>query len=72
MSSNERILFKILRESPKPLAIAAFWRFVQASAKEHQFRDGFVEWWLVEQDIVEMLDEWRRREGIPHDDEEEG
>ena len=74
-TTPELVLFKILRETPKPLALAAFWRFVKASAAKHSYRDGFVEWWLVERDVDDLFAEWcRREEGpkgtLPTDDEE--
>ena len=67
-TTEDLIIFKILRESRKPLALAALWKFVKSSAKKHSYNDGFVEWWLVERDVSEALAEWRRREDGPSTD----
>lgn len=53
---RRRVVRKFIREHDKPLAIAAFWRFVRAAASDYCCQDGFVEWWLVLQDVDEALD----------------
>ncbi len=51
-----RALLGIAHESDDLIHnVGAFWEYVKREAHKHQFRDGMVEWWLVEENVNKIL-----------------
>jgi hypothetical protein len=54
--AKARVMRKALRECSKPLAVTAFWRYVQDVAQTLRMADGFVEWGLVRSRVQGALE----------------
>lgn len=45
--TRKRLLLKSIREQDKNICLQTLWNIVKASARQHSYNDGFVEWFLV-------------------------
>jgi len=51
------VLLKSFREQPRKLFVRALWRYIKNEAEWFRYNDGFVEWYMVEDNVDEALEQ---------------